>query len=77
MNYFDIITYLLRKIMAITACTSYNTAVITGFLPGSGASAGNVVTFTTPRPVWTESDGTPIAIQCSAIAIGGFNGLNS
>ena len=56
--------------MAITACTSYNTAVITGFLPGSGASAGNVVTFITPRPVWTESDGTPIAIQCSAIAIG-------
>jgi hypothetical protein len=77
MNYFNIITYLLRKIMAITACTSYNTAVVTGFVPGSGASAGNVVTFTTPRPVWSESDGTQIALQCSGIAIGGFNGLNS
>lgn len=63
--------------MAVTACTSYNTAVVTGFVPGSGASVGNIVTFNTPRPTWSESDGTQIALQCSAIAIGGFNGLNS
>ena len=63
--------------MAITACTSNNTAVVVGYVPGTGQTVGTIVTFNTPRPVWTESDGTSIALQCSAITLGGFNGLNS
>jgi len=63
--------------MATTACTSYNTAVVVGYVAGSGSSVGNVVTFNTPHPIYTEADSSTIAIQCSAITIGGFNGLNS
>ncbi len=63
--------------MAITACTSNNTAVVVGYVPGTGTSEGSIVTFNTPHPVWTETDTTSIAIQCSAITLGGFNGLNS
>ena len=63
--------------MATTACTSNNTAVVVGYVPGTGTTVGSIVTFNTPRPVWTESDGTSIALQCSAITLGGFNGLNS
>lgn len=63
--------------MAVTACTSYNTVVLTGYLPGTGSTTGTIVTFNTPKPVWTESDGTSIALQCSAVALGGFDGLNS
>ena len=63
--------------MATTACTSNNTAVVVGYVPGTGTTVGSIVTFNTPRPVWTESDGSSIALQCGAIALGGFNGLNS
>lgn len=63
--------------MATTACTSNNTAVVVGYVPGTGQTVGEIVTFNTPHPVWTEADNTTIAIQCSAIALGGFNGLNS
>jgi hypothetical protein len=63
--------------MATTACTSNNTAVVVGYVPGTGTTVGSIVTFNTPRPVWTESDGSSIALQCSAITLGGFNGLNS
>jgi len=63
--------------MATTACTSNNTAVVVGYVPGTGTTVGSIVTFNTPRPVWTESDGSSIALQCSAISLGGFNGLNS
>jgi hypothetical protein len=63
--------------MATTACTSNNTAVVVGYVPGTGTTVGSVVTFNTPRPVWTEADGSTVAIQCSAITLGGFNGLNS
>jgi hypothetical protein len=76
-NYFDIITYLYRKIMAVTACTSYNTTVVVGYVPGTGDTVGTIVTFNTPKPVWTESDGSSVALQCSAVSLGGFNGLNS
>jgi hypothetical protein len=62
--------------MPTTACTSYYTTTIVGFLPGSGASAGNVVTFTAPKPVWTDTNGVN-SLQCNAVAIGGFNGLNN
>jgi hypothetical protein len=63
--------------MATTACTSNNTAVVVGYVPGTGTTVGSVVTFNTPHPVWTEADGSTVAIQCSAITLGGFNGLNS
>ena len=62
--------------MATTACTSNYTVNLVGYVPGTGLTAGNVVTFNTPKPVWTDSDEV-IALQCSAGAIGGFNGLNS
>lgn len=62
--------------MATTACTSNYTVNLVGYVPGTGLTAGNVVTFNTPKPVWTDSDKV-IALQCSAVAIGGFNGLNS
>jgi hypothetical protein len=62
--------------MPTSACTSYYTTTVTGFLPGSGSSAGNVVTFATPTPVWSNVTGGTIN-QCSAITIGGFNGLNN
>ena len=66
--------------MSVTACTSYYTVNLVGYVPGTGLTAGNIVTFNTPKPVWTEpqvTGATAIALQCSAVAIGGFNGLNS
>jgi hypothetical protein len=63
--------------MAVTACTSYNTTVVTGYLPGTGSTVGTIVTFNTPKPVWTEPNSSDIALQCSAVSLGGFNGLNS
>lgn len=62
--------------MATTACTSNYTVDLVGYVPGTGTTVGAVVTFNTPKPVWTDSDEV-IALQCSAVAIGGFNGLNS
>jgi hypothetical protein len=67
--------------MSITACTNTNLTVnLVGYVPGTGSTTGNVVTFRTPTPVWGETElsgATNIALQCSAVAIGGFNGLNS
>lgn len=62
--------------MPTTACTSYYTTTIIGFLPGSGTSAGNVVTFATPKPVWGDTT-NQTDLQCNAVALGGFNGLNN
>lgn len=62
--------------MATTACTSNNTVNLVGYVPGTGLTAGTIVTFNTPKPVWTDSNNA-VALQCSAVAIGGFNGLNS
>jgi hypothetical protein len=63
--------------MPTTACTNniYNT-VLVGYVPGTGATTGSVVTFNTPKPEWTDATGVR-DIQCSAVALGGFNGLNS
>lgn len=64
--------------MAITACTeTSNTVDLVGIVTGPLDDPGEIVTFNTPVPVWTEADGTTIALQCSAVALGGFNGLNS
>ena len=57
--------------MPTTACTSYYTTTVTGFLPGSGTSAGNVVTFNTPKPVYSDYSGTT-DLQCTAVTLGGF-----
>jgi len=62
--------------MPTTACTSYYTTVVTGYVPGSGDTLGSVVTFNTPKPEWTDSNGQK-ALQCNAVALGGFNGLNN
>lgn len=66
--------------MATTACTSYYTVNLVGYVPGTGNTVGSVVTFNTPKPVWTDTDYTSpsqVALQCNAVALGGFNGLNS
>lgn len=66
--------------MATTACTSYYTVDLVGIVPGPLDDPGEIVTFNTPQPVWTvnnDSGTTDIALQCNAVAIGGFNGLNS
>ncbi len=44
--------------MPTTACTNnyYNTVVV-GYVPGTGTTVGSVVTFNTPKPEWTDSDG--------------------
>lgn len=64
--------------MANTGCTNnIYTVNLVGIVSGTGSTEGSIVTFRTPTPVWTESDGSSVALQCSAVAIGGFNGLNS
>ena len=66
--------------MAITACTSSNPVNLVGYVPGTGSTVGSIVTFNTPAPVWTEtsfSGPSNVALQCNAVALGGFNGLNS
>ena len=42
----------------------------------TGSSTGNVVTFTAPKPVYSDYSGTT-DLQCNAVALGGFNGLNN
>ena len=67
--------------MANTGCTNnIYTVNLVGFVPGVGEASGNTVTFKTPAPVWSEAELTGpsnMALQCSAVALGGFNGLNS
>jgi len=61
--------------MPTTACTSYYTTVVTGIANNlTGGTA--IVTFTTPKPVWTETDNQE-TLQCNGVALGGFNGLNN
>jgi hypothetical protein len=61
--------------MATTACTDNNTTVIIG-ATGYSSDGGEVITYNTPTPVWTDSN-DEVALQCNAVTIGGFNGLNS
>lgn len=62
--------------MPTTACTNnyYNT-VVTG-VANNVTGGTSIVTFTTPKPEWTDSDNQQ-AKQCNAVALGGFNGLNN
>jgi len=62
--------------MATTACTSPNVVNLVGYVPGTGETVGAVVTFNTPTPDWTDAN-NQTALQCTAVALGGFNGLNS
>jgi hypothetical protein len=62
--------------MATTACTSPNVVNLVGYLPGTGTTAGTIVTYETPTPDWTDAN-NQTALQCTAVALGGFNGLNS
>ena len=62
--------------MPTTACTSYYTTTITGYLPGTGQTTGIIVTYGTPTPQWSNTTGGTIK-QCNAVTIGGFNGLNN
>ena len=63
--------------MPTTACTdNYYTTVVVGYVPGSGTSTGNVVTFNTPKPEWTDANSNQ-AKQCNGVALGVFNGLNN
>ncbi len=63
--------------MPTTACTdNYYATNVVGYVPGTGDTVGNVVTFNTPTPEWTTGDNQQ-AKQCNGVALGGFNGLNS
>lgn len=62
--------------MPTTACTSYYTTTVTGYVPGSGDTVGTVVTFVTPKPDFGSSTNAT-DIQCNAVRLGGFNGLNN
>lgn len=62
--------------MPTTACTSYYTTRITGYLPATGSTVGTIVTFGTPTPIASNVTGGTI-YQCSAVTLGGFNGLNN
>jgi hypothetical protein len=61
--------------MASTACTSYYKTTIIGFLPAN-PTGGTVVTFANPTPIASNVTGGTI-YQCSAVTLGGFNGLNN
>jgi len=61
--------------MPTTACTSYYTTVVTG-IANNVTGGTSIVTFTTPTPVWSNTTGGTIN-ECSAVALGGFNGLNN
>ena len=63
--------------MPTTACTSYYTTVVKGYVPGSGDTVGTVVTFTTPKPDYGTVTNNSTNLQCNAVTIGGFNGLNN
>ena len=61
-----------------TGCTdNYYTVDLVGIVTGPLGDPGTIVTFDTPTPVYTDADGTTDAVQCNAVALGGFNGLNS
>ena len=62
--------------MSVTACTSYNTTVVVGYVPGTGNTVGDIVTFDTNNPIWMGNQ-RGLAPQPGAIELGGFNGLNS
>ncbi len=62
--------------MPTTACTSYYTTVVRGYVPGSGDTLGTVVTFNTPKPDYGSVTNTT-NLQCNTVTIGGFNGLNN
>ena len=56
----------------------YYESIIVGYLPGSGDTVGEIVTFNTPHPIWTDGGDTRrVLIQDNAITLGGFNGLNN
>ena len=69
---YECIDYLFQ----ISGCNDSNSYILTGIVEGSGTTPGSVVTFNTPKPVWTNSRGS-VRTQCDSVAIGGFNGLNS
>jgi hypothetical protein len=66
--------------MSTTACTSYYTTTVVGYLPASGTTVGTIVTFNTPKPVWNDTvknEASVVSLQCNGVALGGFNGLNN
>jgi hypothetical protein len=58
--------------MAVTACTSYYRTTIIGW----SISPAVAINFANPTPVYSNVTGGTI-YQCSAVALGGFNGLNN
>ena len=63
--------------MPTTACTdNYYNTVLVGYVPGTGDTTGNIVTFKTPIPEWTDETGQQ-SKQCNGVALGGFDGLNN
>jgi len=55
----------------------YYETIVVGYLPGSGDTEGEIVTFNTPHPIWTDDDSRRTLIQDNGVSLGGFNGLNN
>jgi hypothetical protein len=53
----------------------YNQPIV-GYVPGTGNTVGDIVTFDTNNPIWMGNQ-RGLAPQPGAITLGGFNGLNS
>jgi len=53
----------------------YNEPIV-GYVPGSGNTVGEVVTFNTNNPMWSGNQ-RGLAPQGGAVELGGFGGLNS
>ena len=51
--------------MPVTACTSYYTTTITGYVPASGTTLGSIVTFYAPKPDYGSVTNTT-NLQCNA-----------
>jgi hypothetical protein len=58
--------------MAVNACTSYYKVTIIGWSIGSSTA----INFANPTPIASNVTGGTI-YQCSAVTLGGFNGLNN
>ena len=61
--------------MPVTACTSYYTTTITGYVPASGDTVGSIVTFYAPKPDFGSTTNTT-NLQFNAVTLGA-NGLNN
>ena len=59
----------------VSACTTYTAGTYT-YLTGTFSGGANTATLITPYPRYTDVNGC-VVLQRTAVALGGFNGINS